>query len=97
MHIIPYLDKITNGFFGVQGQKEVIRITMNRDTINLIKDGTSTFLNIAEMTQYRMKYVQDRDAEAKEKMYKHALLAGVGIFTLLTMGVLGLMESSRNY
>lgn len=97
MHIIPYLDKITNGFFGVQGQKEVIRITMNRDTINLIKDGTSTFLNIAEMTRYRMKYVQDRDAEAKEKMYKHAFLAGVGIFTLLTMGVLGLMESSRNY
>lgn len=48
------------------------------------------------MTQYRMKYVQDRDAEAKEKMYKHAFLAGVGILSLLTMGVLGLMESRRN-
>lgn len=69
---------------------------MNKDTINLIKDSASTFLNIAEMTQYRMKYVQERDAEAKEKMYKHAFLAGVGILSLLTMGVLGLMESRRN-
>ena len=69
---------------------------MNKDTINLIKDSASTFLNIAQMTQYRMKYVQDRDAEAKEKMYKHAFLAGVGILSLLTMGILGLMESSKN-
>lgn len=69
---------------------------MNKDTISLIKDSASTFLNIAEMTQYRMRYVQNRDAEAKEKMYKHAFLAGVGILSLLTMGVLGLMESRRN-
>lgn len=48
------------------------------------------------MTQYRMKYVQDRDAEDKEKMYKHAFLAGVGILSLLTMGGLGLMESRKN-
>ena len=68
---------------------------MNKDTINLIKDSASTFLNIAQMTQYRMKYVQDRDAEAKEKMYKHAFFAGIGILSLLTMGVLGLMESRR--
>lgn len=69
---------------------------MNKDVINLVKDSASTFLNIAEMTQYRMRYLQDRDAEAKEKMYKHAFLAGVGILSLLTMGVLGLMESRRN-
>ena len=69
---------------------------MNKDTINLIKDSTSTFHNIAQMTQYRMKYMQDRDAEAKVKMYKHAFLAGVGIFSLLTMGVLGLMESRKD-
>lgn len=69
---------------------------MDKDTINLIKDTASTFLNIAQMTQYRVKYVQDRDAEAKEKMYKHAFFAGVGIFSLLTMGVLGLMENRRN-
>lgn len=68
---------------------------MNRDTINLVKDSASTFLNIAQMTQYRVKYVQDRDAEAKAKMYKHAFFAGVGILSLLTIGVLGLMESRR--
>ena len=69
---------------------------MNKDVINLVKDSASTFLNIAEMTQYRMRYLQERDAEAKEKMYKHAFLAGVGILSLLTMGVLGLMESRKN-
>ena len=63
---------------------------MNKDTINLIKDSASTFLNIAQMTQYRVIYLQERDAEAKEKMYKHAFFAGVGIFSLLTMGVLSL-------
>ena len=69
---------------------------MDKDVINLIKDSASTFLNIAQMTQYRMKYVQERDAEDKEKMYKHAFLAGVGIFSLLTMGIMGLMESRKN-
>lgn len=70
---------------------------MNKDIINLVKDSASTFLNIAEMTQYRMKYVQDRDAEAKEKMYKHAFWAGVGIFTLLAIGIAGLVDSRMNY
>ena len=66
---------------------------MNKDTINLIKDGASTFLNIALMTQYRIKYFQDRDEEAKEKMIKYTVLSGVGILSLLTVGILGLMES----
>ncbi len=70
---------------------------MNKDTINLIKDSTSTFLNITQMTQYRIKYVQERDAENKEKMYKHAFLAGAGIACLLTIGIVGLMESRRSY
>lgn len=69
---------------------------MNKDAINLIKDTGSTFLNIAQMTQYRVKYMQDRDAEAKEKMYIHAIFAGVGILSLLTMGILGLIECNRN-
>lgn len=68
---------------------------MNKDVINLINHSASTFLNIAQMTQYRMKYLQDRDAEDKEKMYKHAFMAGVGIFSLLTIGIIGLMESRR--
>ena len=49
------------------------------------------------MTQYRMKYVQDRDAEDKAKMYKHVFFAGAGIACLLTIGIVGLMESRRNY
>lgn len=68
---------------------------MNKDVINLIKDSTSTFLNIAQMTQYRMRYVQNGDREDKEKMYKHAFLSGVGIACLLTMGIAGLIESRR--
>lgn len=68
---------------------------MNKDTINLIKDSTSTFHNIAQMTQYRMKYMQDRDAEAKVKMYKHAFLAGVGIACLFMIGIAGLIDSRK--
>lgn len=70
---------------------------MNEDVINLVKDSASTFLNIAQMTQYRMKYVQERNAEAKEKMYKHAFWAGFGIFTLLAIGIAGLVDSRMNY
>ena len=69
---------------------------MPQATINLIKDSASTFLNIAQMTQYRIKYVQDKNKEAKEGMYKHAFLAGVGIFSLLTIGIAGLIESRKD-
>ena len=47
------------------------------------------------MAQYRMKYVLNRDAEDKEKMYKHAFLAGAGIGCLLTVGIVGLIENRR--
>lgn len=69
---------------------------MNKDAKDLINHSASTSLNIVQMTQYRIKYLQDRNTDDKEKMYKHAFLAGVGILSLLTMGVLGLMESRRN-
>ena len=65
--------------------------------MNLLNHSISTFSNIAQMTQYRVKYVQDKDAEAKEKMYKHAFLAGIGIFSLLAAGMLGFIESRKNY
>lgn len=70
---------------------------MNKDTINFINHSASTFLNIAEMTQYRVKYLQDGDAKAKEKMYKHAFLAGVGIACLLAIGIAGLVDSRTDY
>lgn len=69
---------------------------MDKDVKDLIKDSADTMLNIAQMTQYRMRYLQDRDAEDKKKMNKHAFLAGGGILSLLTMGVLGLMKSCKN-
>lgn len=68
---------------------------MNKDTIKLIKDSTSTFLDIAQMTQHRIKYVQNRDAEDKYKMYKHAFWAFIGVAGLLMMGISGLIESIR--
>lgn len=49
------------------------------------------------MTQYRVKYLQDGDAKAKEKMYKHAFLAGVGIACLFAIGIAGLVDSRTNY
>lgn len=70
---------------------------MNKDVINLINHGASTIVNIAQMTQYRMKYVQDRDNESKAKMYKHAFFACAGIASLLTIGIMGLLESRNNY
>ena len=68
---------------------------MNKDTINLINHSASTFLNIAQMTQYRMKYLQDRDAADKEKMVKYTVLSVAGIACLLTIGIVGLIESRR--
>lgn len=68
---------------------------MDKDVINLIKDSASTFLNIAQMAQYRMRYLEKRDVEDKKKMYKHAFLAGAGIICLLTIGIAGVVESRR--
>lgn len=69
---------------------------MDKDAIKLIKDGASTFLNIVQMTQYRMKYLQDKDEEVKEKMIKYTVLSGVGILSLLTMGIVELMENRKD-
>ena len=41
---------------------------MDKDIKDLIKDSASTFLNIAQMTQYRMRYAEKRDARDKEKI-----------------------------
>ena len=56
-----------------------------------------TAVNIAQMTKYRMKYLQDRDAESKERMYKHAFITGAGIACLLTIGIVGLINSRKKY
>lgn len=68
---------------------------MDKDVKNLIKDSTDTMLNIVQMTQYRMRYLQNRDAEDKEKMIKYTVLAGVRIACLFMIGISGLVESRR--
>jgi len=69
---------------------------MNKDVLKLIKDSASTFLNIAQMTQYRMKYGQERNDEEKKKMIKYTILSGMGIACLLMIGIAGLIESRKN-
>lgn len=69
---------------------------MNKDIINLISYSASTFFDIAQMTQYRMKYFQNRDAKDKEKMIKYTILSGVGILSILAIGIAGLMESQKS-
>ena len=68
---------------------------MDKDVKDLIKDSADTMLDIAQMTQYRMKYLQDRNAEDKAKMIKYTLLSVAGIACLLTIGIVGLIESRR--
>lgn len=68
---------------------------MVKDVKDLIKDSADTMLDIAQMTQSRMKYLQDRNAEDKEKMIKYTLLSVAGIACLLTIGIVGLIESRR--
>ena len=46
---------------------------MDKDVKELIKDSASTFLNIAQMAQYRMRYTEKRDARDKEKMVKYTV------------------------
>jgi hypothetical protein len=68
---------------------------MDKDVKELIKDSADTMLNIAQMGQYRMRYAEKRDARDKEKMIKYTVLAGFGIACLLTIGIVGLIESRR--
>lgn len=68
---------------------------MDKDVKELIKDSADTMLNIAQMGQYRMRYLQNRDASDKEKMIKYTVLSVAGIACLLTIGIVGLIESRR--
>lgn len=68
---------------------------MDKDVKELIKDSADTMLNIAQMGHYRMRYLQNRDARDKEKMIKYTVLSVAGIACLLTIGIVGLIESRR--
>lgn len=68
---------------------------MDKDVKELIKDSADTMLNIAQMGQYRMRYLQNRDSRDKEKMIKYTVLSIAGIASLLTIGIVGLIEGRR--
>lgn len=68
---------------------------MDKDVKELIKDSADTMLNIAQMGQYRMRYLQNRDAKDKEKMIKYTVLSVAGIACLFMIGISGLVESRR--
>ncbi len=68
---------------------------MDKDVKELIKDSADTMLNIAQMGQYRMRYLQNRNARDKEKMIKYTVLSIAGIASLLTIGIVGLIEGRR--
>lgn len=68
---------------------------MDKDVKELIKEGADTMVNIAQMGRYRMRYAEERDARDKEKLVKYTVLSVAGIACLLTIGIVGLIESRR--
>lgn len=77
---------------------------MNKDAINLINHNTSTFSNIAQMTQYRYLYTLGKElqkdspaqvnacelAQNRDKMVKYTCLTGLCIAGLFTLGIASL-------
>ena len=84
--------------------------TKTNDVAELTKLGLKTFLNIGQMARYRYLHTYGKElqkdcpaqvnacelAQNRDKMIKYTILSGVGILSLLTMGVIGLMENSKN-
>ena len=80
------------------------------DVAELTKLSLRTFLDIGQMARYRYLYTYEKElqkdcpaqvnacelAQNRDKMIEYTILFGVGILSLLTMGVVGLMENSRN-
>lgn len=50
-----------------------------------------TIVNIAQMTQYWMKYLQDKSVV--EKMYRHVFMARAGFVCIFSIGIEGLINS----
>lgn len=75
-----------------------------KDILDLTRLSLSTFLNIGQMTRYRYLYTLEKESQnnslvrvnaceltqIRDKMIKHACLAGLGIIGLLTIGITGL-------
>lgn len=59
-----------------------------KDYLDIAKQGISTFYNIGQMTRYRIDYLMRN--QNRDKMIKHACLAGLGIIGLLAVGITSL-------
>lgn len=74
------------------------------DVAELTKLSLRTFYNIGQITHYRMQYLVGKNlqdvnptqvnacqlAQNRDKMIMHTCLAGLGIFGLLAIGIIGL-------
>lgn len=74
-----------------------------KDVLDLTKQGLSTLYNIAQMARYRYLYILGKDSQNdgsiqntselnqnKEKMMKYTCLAGLGILSMLAIGICGM-------
>lgn len=78
--------------------------TKTKDILDLTKLTLSTFNNIGQMARYRYLYTLGKElqnnstvqvnayelSQNRDKMIKHACLAGLGILGLLAIGIAGL-------
>ena len=75
----------------------------NNEVLDLAKQGLSTFYNIAQMARYRYLYTLGKESpnensiydnieleHNRTKMIKYTCLAGLGILSLLAIGIWGL-------
>lgn len=71
-----------------------------KDVLDLTKQGLSTFYNIAQMARYRYLYTLENDSQNngsihntselnqnRENMIKYTCLAGLGILSMLAIGI----------
>ena len=80
--------------------------TKTNEVAELTKLTLSTFLNIAQMTQYMYLYTYEKElqkdcptqvntrelAQNRDKMIYHTCLAGLGVLGLLAFGVAGMIS-----
>lgn len=78
--------------------------TTKKDSLDLTKQGMSTFYNIAQMVHYRVRYLTEKESfndnaarisindlnQDRDRMVRFACLAGLGVAGLLAIGIAGL-------
>ena len=79
------------------------------DVAELTRLGLSTFVNIGQMARYRYPYTLGKELQKdshvqvnacelvqnRDKMIKHACLAGLGTLGLLALGIAGMIPKNK--